>query len=302
LKILLTFLFFFFSILFFLNEKGPGLLAFALFCGALSLRMWRRNGIACDELLFLPGTPLEDERQRHGTCYQEMIKLFPCLQLLFHNDNNMNNNSYNPLLQVVSEEEGGSEEEGLSNYETSSTTTTLSPMTRPQHVTDNYDGNNNNDDDMQRLVYTLSSQQVHDDKIDDNLNPNIAAITTSSATTSTDITIPSWNEGHATSLFLVRNFFLCRLRQRRRTQQQQDATTSAVPTITTPEETSTAMDPNFTYSPSGASVLGAALDLALPVLLNFHLFIAAFSHPRYAGSQTPKIFPCKLQYNTCLLC
>lgn len=36
--------------------RGPGLLAFVLLCSAFSLRLWRRNGVACDELLFLPGT------------------------------------------------------------------------------------------------------------------------------------------------------------------------------------------------------------------------------------------------------
>ncbi len=33
-------------------------MAFTLMMSALSLRMWRRNGVACDELMFLPGTPL----------------------------------------------------------------------------------------------------------------------------------------------------------------------------------------------------------------------------------------------------
>jgi hypothetical protein len=97
--------------------KGPGLLAFALFCGAYSLRMWRRNGIACDELLFLPGSPLEDERQRHGTCYQEMKKLFPCLSKL------ETNNDYNRLLHVASEEEE------LQDFDYSSTTNTSNNST-----------------------------------------------------------------------------------------------------------------------------------------------------------------------------
>lgn len=39
--------------------RGPALTAFALFCAAYSLRLWRRNGVACDQLLFLPGTPHE---------------------------------------------------------------------------------------------------------------------------------------------------------------------------------------------------------------------------------------------------
>lgn len=39
--------------------RGPLLLAVSLFFAAYSLRVWRRGGCACDELLFLPGTPHE---------------------------------------------------------------------------------------------------------------------------------------------------------------------------------------------------------------------------------------------------
>ena len=34
--------------------RGPSLVAFTLMMFAYSLRTWRRNGIACDELIFLP--------------------------------------------------------------------------------------------------------------------------------------------------------------------------------------------------------------------------------------------------------
>jgi len=37
--------------------RGPAMVAFTLSCVAASLRIWRRSGVACDELLFLPGTP-----------------------------------------------------------------------------------------------------------------------------------------------------------------------------------------------------------------------------------------------------
>ena len=43
--------------------RGPALLAFTLMMCAYSLRTWRRNGVACDELLFLPGTA---HGQNHG--------------------------------------------------------------------------------------------------------------------------------------------------------------------------------------------------------------------------------------------
>jgi len=36
--------------------RGPALIALSLICAAFCLRTWRRNGVACDELLFLPGS------------------------------------------------------------------------------------------------------------------------------------------------------------------------------------------------------------------------------------------------------
>lgn len=46
---------------------------------------------------------------------------------------------------------------------------------------------------------------------------------------------------------------------------------------------------NAAYAPSGPSVVGAALDLSMPILFNFHLFIEAFNH---MGDTTPaKILP-----------
>lgn len=39
-----------------IRNKGPGLIAIAIIMFAFCLRSWRRNGIACDELIFLPGT------------------------------------------------------------------------------------------------------------------------------------------------------------------------------------------------------------------------------------------------------
>jgi hypothetical protein len=270
---------------------GPGLLAFALLCGAFSLRMWRRNGIACDELLFLPGTPLEDERQRHGTCCQEIMKLCPCL-MSFENSNN--SDDYSRLLNVISEEEQ------LEDFALSSTTKT--PTLLPQqHLTTTANDLTESgrkiefqDDNMQSLVQT-SQEAVQDHQMDDCKQTQMSS-SSHGITTRTDIApFPSMNENRNTSLFLVHNFILCKLRQRRQIQQQDSSSLPTIPRI--PEET--VMDSNFTYSPSGASVLGAALDLSLPVLLNFHLFIAAFNHPRYAGSNTPKIFPCKIHVFRC---
>lgn len=48
---------------------------------------------------------------------------------------------------------------------------------------------------------------------------------------------------------------------------------------------------NATYAPSGPSVFGAALDLCMPILFNFHLFIEAYNHMAEGGEMTAKILP-----------
>ena len=49
---------------------------------------------------------------------------------------------------------------------------------------------------------------------------------------------------------------------------------------------------NAAYAPSGPMVFGAALDLSMPVLFNFHIFIEAYNHIESMGSETPvKILP-----------
>jgi hypothetical protein len=49
---------------------------------------------------------------------------------------------------------------------------------------------------------------------------------------------------------------------------------------------------NATYAPSGPAVVGAALDLSMPILFNFHLYIEAYNHIQAYGSDTPaKILP-----------
>lgn len=55
---------------------------------------------------------------------------------------------------------------------------------------------------------------------------------------------------------------------------------------------STSSTQNAAYAPSGPSVLGAAIDLSMPILFNFHLFIDAYNHIEAYGSETPaKILP-----------
>jgi hypothetical protein len=54
---------------------------------------------------------------------------------------------------------------------------------------------------------------------------------------------------------------------------------------------STSTTQNESYAPSGPSVFGAGLDLSMPILFNFHLFIEAYNHLEESGEATAKILP-----------
>lgn len=45
------------------------------------------------------------------------------------------------------------------------------------------------------------------------------------------------------------------------------------------------------YAPSGPSIVGAAIDLSIPTLFNFHLFIEAYNHIDQYGETAAKILP-----------
>lgn len=48
-------------------------MAFTISCVAASLRIWRRSGVACDELLFLPGTPMAALHHPDVKCPEEAM-------------------------------------------------------------------------------------------------------------------------------------------------------------------------------------------------------------------------------------
>jgi hypothetical protein len=321
--------------------RGPGFLAFALFCGALSLRLWRRNGIACDELLFLPGTPLEDERQRHGEWREELWNLFGLeyrassssntttsttgrsrrYQSLLVDDNNNNNNNNNVDVDtgdnnndhthtLLASSAAVQQQGGESSTEQATPTAaasmlelqTGSSLRSRTHSTD--DGNNN-------WSHNSGSDQVI---VDGHLAEATAAMSMSRTGSNSNASIDNNNntgEGAAATStsqqeHLMANFlsicglsflpFFQRVRQSQLQQQEEaERNASNAATVTTSASTTTTTTTtttlNWAYSPSGAATTGAALDLALPVLMNFHLFIAAYNHPKYAEADTPKIFP-----------
>ena len=60
---------------------------------AFSLRTWRRNGVACDELIFLPGT---QHGQEIGVVDSPLVESVPV-----QSSSSMNNNDSNINVRVV---------------------------------------------------------------------------------------------------------------------------------------------------------------------------------------------------------
>ena len=148
--------------------RGPGLLAFTLCCIAYSLRTWRRNGIACDELLFLPGTIYAEQFQDN------------------YNDNaDVNANT------------------ALENFRKG-----IPKNTSKTNIAETSEEIIMEEDDTIEMVPIINDSSSNDNIIEEEQKND--------------------NEGYG-----------------------------------------------YTYSPSAPSVFGASLDLAFPVLFNFHLFTEA---------------------------
>ena len=98
---------------------GPGLLAFSLMMVAYSLRTWRRNGVACDELLFLPGT-------RHGESTTPSIAAESGGGIGSHHNQSTHSTAAIPIRTPTIQLEGDVAAGGGRTSNTASTTTTNS--------------------------------------------------------------------------------------------------------------------------------------------------------------------------------
>ena len=322
--------------------RGPSLLALSMMLFAYSLRTWRRNGVACDELIFLPGT-------QHG---QRIGIEGPLIESIRSNDerdtenertlwsNNVNDTYTSiPLTDSFAEQQ---QAESVSSQRTALMQTnegaalgvdSLSPSSSSSSLskscakirslemiplgsneTDENDSapilsgernsengcnyqNNNNRDGILMDTKKLEEGDFNDENSDDekSLLGNSAPLHTSDTefgdsdqidahgvdspggtTTEVSETLSSgptnlnrgmrfrlrrWAEQHPHLAQLWTFFF-----NRKGGSNNADAT----------------------YAPSGPAVFGASLDLILPVLFNFHVFILTFNHVQredYTGSE-----------------
>jgi hypothetical protein len=258
---------------------------------ALSLRMWRRNGIACDELLFLPGTAHGESAATAANNQQEAT---------LSNSGSVHSSSRSvgggrgrnalPEGDVAA---GGAvntlprhpspTQQQLVTLSSSlpSGTAGTSPTNRSRMQSQDssqssiheflnaWDDDDDDVSDLEQLVPPSSNNhQQHHHQYRDNhamMMPNhhgaqMRDASDRSSSSATQQQPPqgrlraasggSFREQHP-RITRIGTFFFFR--------------------------SATSSTQNAAYAPSGPSVMGAALDLSMPVLFNFHLFIEAWN-------------------------
>lgn len=276
---------------------GPALLAFTLMMCAYSLRTWRRNGIACDELLFLPGTLHGHEHGVEGPLIEiPEHHQQPSIEIPQPPKNNQHRQSQalqraasSPIRQSQTKSEADLAAGGVRAMNVSPPSfrqrrahseddaESLSIDSRPSIV------NPHSEDESQldpAIEHRLSSDEPKSWDLDDEGTETVVQTQgllhrTSNHEASTSADDPElqssgpvqrWRDNHPRIARLGTFFFF-----------RSSATTTQ----------------NAAYAPSGPAVFGAALDLSMPVLFNFHLFIEAYNHIQGPnGSDAPaKILP-----------
>eukprot|EP00550_Attheya_septentrionalis_P002539 CAMPEP_0198285334 /NCGR_PEP_ID=MMETSP1449-20131203/4663_1 /TAXON_ID=420275 /ORGANISM="Attheya septentrionalis, Strain CCMP2084" /LENGTH=768 /DNA_ID=CAMNT_0043982739 /DNA_START=78 /DNA_END=2380 /DNA_ORIENTATION=+ len=320
--------------------RGPALVACTLMCCAYSLRTWRRNGVACDELLFLPGSALA---QKHAQ-QQESGRPRKKKSSAKKRDFGLGKSAAKRLAALGRKSPQGRASEGdaaagigsngpQSNWivplgnPTSSTPESemvamlnssrdaLDPQTSGESSYDlevslgssqdlsqgsrsrssspdlgtEYElrrgslkesaslkncwkgrsDESDENDNYESAQETQSLQLRHSSHIEGSVTPQRAKTyeVSEEHETTADIEDNSIHSGaqgrfwrpHRPQISRLGNFFFFR-------------------------STSTVSNENE-YAPSGPAVFGAALDLLMPCLFNFHLFIEAINHPSMSGSE-----------------
>jgi hypothetical protein len=290
--------------------RGPALLGVALGMVALSLRQWRRNGIACDELLFLPGTPQERVSTTTLTTANTNAANNSSGVMDTEDDSNegrsgaanIDSSSSNNNRHQEEEEDaaaGGTTTHADSCRRTNSPrkpslNTRIHPQ-RQQHTSNTSSGMNGRGTGgriQSNCDSSISSIRDFVNKWDDDTEEEAEDDLEQEH-------VPLQRQQqprHASS-----NTMIVDTRYNLHRSNTNESTMSPERTATSPAHT---MGENFrdqhpgitrigsffffrtnntstrneSYAPSGPSVVGAALDLVVPTLFNFHLFIEAFNH------------------------
>lgn len=229
--------------------RGPALTAIALFCAAYSLRVWRRNGVACDQLLFLPGTPHEFRCSEHSRSNNASGRKIIADDV--RGNANFDNSSVGDTARHDMKNEGDAAA-GASK----STSPPSARVRSPLEVIENDVDASAKSPDVELRPLMLES-------------PN----SNNSATNSPSSQHSHWDESPIAFIRdqAIRGIDMLVVRKPLRSLPFSPDENNVGGSSMTPTLTSNEMY-DEEYAPSAPSVLGAALDLSLPVLFNFHMF------------------------------
>ncbi len=228
---------------------GPGLIAISFIMFAYCLRAWRRNGIACDELIFLPGTAHAEKAAEP----RDEVRL--PLNLRHGSPSRDSRHSNSPIRARSNDEEsGGDTVDDMNVVELVETPTPLSPT----------------------LTSTVPSDSIEEQT--EYLNTSIEE------TEMVPLNIEKEEKLYSPA-GLWRN---CRRPNNARSRSPQtssgDSNQEQDKVPYSPKKEAKGIGRFFSssretneYAPSGPIVASAGVDLCMPVLLNFHMFVL-FTH------------------------
>jgi len=232
------------------NWKGPGLIALSLIMCAFCLRAWRRNGIACDELIFLPGSAHAGKAEQKDGNFRLPLNLR-------HGELSATQCDSTNICLASSLDE----EEDLGDFfESSIELGPLSPLRNDSgHSMDRSSSpvlapaESLESDEAEMVPLTLAEEEV--------LAPtslwSSCRKTKSAKNTNADSNTNTASSTGSSSLS----------RELPKYQEQQQKFKGFLKLFSTLSRETNA------YAPSGPIVASAGLDLCMPVLLNFHMFM-----------------------------
>lgn len=227
---------------------GPALIAITIIMFAFCLRSWRRNGIACDELIFLPGTAhaeIAEQKDGDGVCRLP-------LNLRYGNLNQSSHHDDSPVSSddgdVDSETQATSGSGLLGSSLQSSSGHPQTPLTSKLETFEI------EENEMVPLTTLTDEEMMYSaSSLWKSCQRSRSATKTSSQNDEQKSTQDTPSRANKEGLVAKQQFkgFL--------------------------KMFSTLSRETNAYAPSGPIVASAALDLCMPVLLNFHMFMI-FTH------------------------
>lgn len=253
--------------------RGPGLLAFTLMCSALSLRVWRRNGICCDELLFLPGTK---HGAKHSTSTTEHFRKRMSPQQLQNSNNNNNNNNNNARNEGQSNDSNNND---TSAALTSSSQQLIESIDDALESMSSFDNENTYQQEGLEMTPALSIPPSNSLESEGGSSSIFRRVNSKTNIIDDEILLSS-SDNHTNIIDNSNN---------NNTGGDNDDERSE---LLSTESWETDGDSHYAYAPSATRVLGGGLDLMIPVLFNFHLFTEATAHATGQENEpSPKILP-----------